>query len=112
MRSRIINLIVIYPLNNRKHSEIRHLVLVGDEMQLSATVISNASQECGYGRSLLSRLKSLGFPFVMLSEQYRMHPMISAWPRNEFYSGHLIDANAVLNRPDKPWHSNTDASFN
>lgn len=27
----------------------------------------------------------------MLSEQYRMHPLISAWPSRFFYEGRLVD---------------------
>jgi hypothetical protein len=30
-----------------------------------------------------------------LSEQYRMHPSISAWPASYFYKGKLIDGPSV-----------------
>lgn len=38
-----------------------------------------------------------GVPVSLLAEQYRMHPAISAWPSEYFYSGQLKDAPAVLN---------------
>lgn len=32
---------------------------------------------------------------AMLSEQYRMHPAISAWPASYFYHGNLVDGPSV-----------------
>ena len=34
-------------------------------------------------------------PVCMLTEQYRMHPAISAWPSQYFYRGLLVDAESV-----------------
>ena len=34
-------------------------------------------------------------PVCMLTEQYRMHPAISAWPSQHFYQGLLVDAESV-----------------
>lgn len=36
-----------------------------------------------------------GMPVCMLTEQYRMHPSISAWPSQYFYKGLLVDAESV-----------------
>lgn len=37
-----------------------------------------------------------GWPVAMLSEQYRMHPAISAWPPTP-YSGHInVEHNCTL----------------
>ncbi len=36
-----------------------------------------------------------GMPVCMLTEQYRMHPAISAWPSQHFYQGLLVDAESV-----------------
>jgi hypothetical protein len=41
-----------------------------------------------------------GYPVVLLQQQYRMHPAISAFPASFFYGGKLLDAPAVL--PDAP----------
>ena len=37
-------------------------------------------------------------PVCMLTEQYRMHPAISAWPSQYFYKGLLVDADSVRSR--------------
>lgn len=37
-----------------------------------------------------------GHAVTMLSEQYRMHPAISAWPSLFFYQGKLSDATSAL----------------
>ena len=36
-----------------------------------------------------------GLPVCMLTEQYRMHSTISAWPSQHFYGGRLVDADSV-----------------
>ncbi|OIW00707.1 hypothetical protein TanjilG_09676 [Lupinus angustifolius] len=55
---------------------INHAILVGDERQLPAMVLSNVSYEAGFGRSLFGRLSSLDHPNHLLDIQYRMHPAI------------------------------------
>jgi hypothetical protein len=65
--------------------------LVGDPAQLPATVISKHAVGLGYSTSLFSRLQHAGYPVHMLTVQYRMHPLISAWPSREFYQGQLTD---------------------
>lgn len=65
-------------------------VLVGDPMQLPATVFSSKLRESGYSRSLFERLASLkDVELVMLDTQYRMAPVISAFPAKMFYEGRL-----------------------
>ncbi|XVF02940.1 hypothetical protein REPUB_Repub04eG0217900 [Reevesia pubescens] len=59
---------------------IAHSVLFGDEWQLPATVISNASDKASFGRSLFQRLSTLDHPKHLLNIQYRMHPSISVFP--------------------------------
>mmetsp|Transcript_67096 Transcript_67096/g.151699 ORF Transcript_67096/g.151699 Transcript_67096/m.151699 type:complete len:1062 (-) Transcript_67096:293-3478(-) len=79
----------------------KKLLLVGDPMQLPATLMSQRAERCGFGRSLLSRL--MGCPAAggnvssrrglleahLLETQYRMHPAISAWPSERFYASRL-----------------------
>ena len=43
----------------------------------------------------LSPAAQAGYPVCLLSEQYRMHPAISAWPSSYFYEGRLLDAPGV-----------------
>ncbi|KAI9005961.1 P-loop containing nucleoside triphosphate hydrolase protein [Gaertneriomyces semiglobifer] len=76
-------------------SEARRLVLVGDQKQLPATVVSDRAVATGYRRSLFDRLVSLGYPSSLLDIQYRMHPEISIFPRWEFYAGAVRDSENV-----------------
>ncbi|XP_028800616.1 helicase SEN1-like isoform X2 [Neltuma alba] len=69
----------------------RHAVLIGDERQLPAMVMSKISDEAGFGRSMFERLVLLGFMKHMLYIQFRMHPSISVFPNREFYEGQLVD---------------------
>ncbi|GMJ04494.1 hypothetical protein HRI_004118600 [Hibiscus trionum] len=71
---------------------IAHAVLIGDEWQLPATVLSNVSSEAGFGRSLFQRLTTLGHAKHLLNIQYRMHPSISSFPNSCFYNNQILDA--------------------
>ncbi|KAK3144776.1 hypothetical protein QOZ80_4AG0317720 [Eleusine coracana subsp. coracana] len=81
----------------------RQVFLVGDPVQLPATVISKTAQKLGYGTSLFKRFQAAGFPVQMLKIQYRMHPEISIFPSNEFYEGALQDGEGLSKK--RPWHS-------
>ena len=75
-----------------------HAVLVGDPLQLPATVLSKRSEEGGLARSLFSRLaeqKLHPYPVDLLSVQYRMHPEIRRFPSRYFYQDRLVDAEGV-----------------
>lgn len=63
------------------------LVLVGDDMQLEPTVTSKAFNEFLSNARLspLALLRRKGFPIILLDEQYRMAPALSAFPRRQFY---------------------------
>ena len=76
-----------------------HAILVGDPQQLPATVFSMSGRSSKYDRSLFARLEQCKHPVVMLNVQYRMHPMISEFPRHIFYKGALLDAPNTL-RPN------------
>lgn len=78
----------------------RIYIHIGDPNQLPATVVSKAAKEGGYGNSLMSWLMNdLHQPFRVLTIQYRMHPLLSEWPSNQFYGGQLETAASVLARP-------------
>lgn len=76
-----------------------HAILVGDPQQLPATIFSVSGRNTKYDRSLFQRLEECGHPVHMLNTQYRMHPVISAFPRHIFYDGMLQDGSNVK-RPD------------
>ncbi len=83
------------------------LILIGDHLQLPATVISSFAQGKNYGRSMLERsckhfqalcdgggdddqqkrLEQL--PMLTLKQQFRMRPEIVAFPSAQFYGGQL-----------------------
>ncbi|CAE7330368.1 Upf1 [Symbiodinium natans] len=67
-------------------------VLVGDQCQLPATVLSQEAQKGGLDISMFDRLLSMGMEVQFLSEQYRMHPQIASFPSWRFYRGDLKSA--------------------
>lgn len=90
--------------------KISKMILIGDPMQLPATVISQHAQSFGYGRSLFERFflhfgeYSKESPVAMLTEQYRMHPDICLFPSVKFYDSRLISSRPIeRNYPIKPY---------
>ncbi|CAI7892383.1 unnamed protein product [Closterium sp. NIES-54] len=79
--------------------------MVGDPLQLPATVLSTRAVHYGYHGSMFSRLQQAGYPVVMLNTQYRMHPMIRHFPSHEFYGGALRDAPQMAQNTARPWHA-------
>ncbi|KAK4416944.1 putative ATP-dependent helicase C29A10.10c [Sesamum alatum] len=77
---------------------VRHAVLVGDEKQLPAMVISKVCEKAGFGMSLFERLVKLGCSKHLLNIQYRMHPRISLFPNTEFYGNQIKDGQNVKER--------------
>jgi DNA replication ATP-dependent helicase Dna2 len=75
----------------------RRFVLVGDEHQLPPLVRSAEAAQRGLKRSLFAHLferwgERAG---VTLTRQYRMHPIICAFPSAEFYGGELVAEGAA-----------------
>lgn len=68
----------------------RHVVLIGDHRQLPPTVVCREAELGGLAVSLFERLAFCKVPVIMLNTQYRMHPMIAAWPSHQFYDGNLL----------------------
>ncbi|CEM10847.1 unnamed protein product [Vitrella brassicaformis CCMP3155] len=82
------------------------LILVGDQNQLPATVVSDKAKAEGLNLSLFSRLVLAGVVPVMLAAQYRMHPAIAMFPSFEFYDDRLISIPKPEERPTPggfPW---------
>lgn len=78
----------------------KQAVLVGDHMQLGPFTACQATSQAGLSRSLYSRLVHLGISPIVLNYQYRMHPSISAFPKEFFYNGLLVDGITVNDRRD------------
>ncbi|KAL2254379.1 UNVERIFIED_CONTAM: putative helicase MAGATAMA 3 [Sesamum indicum] len=79
-------------------------VIVGDPVQLPATVISPVATKFGYGMSLFKRLQMAGYPVQMLKTQYRMNPEIRSFPSREFYNEALEDGPDVEEQTKRSWH--------
>ncbi|KAI3451350.1 hypothetical protein Pfo_008015 [Paulownia fortunei] len=77
---------------------LRHAILVGDQKQIPAMVISKICEKAGFGRSLFERLVKLGHSKHLLNFQYRMHPRISLFPNKEFYGKQIKDGRNVTER--------------
>ncbi|EPZ33970.1 AAA domain-containing protein [Rozella allomycis CSF55] len=82
----------------------KKVILVGDPNQLPPTVFSMAAQKFQYEQSLFQRLSTFTNP-ILLSVQYRMHPDISAFPREYFYQNKLDNGINMKNLCQQPWHS-------
>eukprot|EP00930_Biecheleria_cincta_P039257 TRINITY_DN27000_c0_g1_i1.p1 TRINITY_DN27000_c0_g1~~TRINITY_DN27000_c0_g1_i1.p1 ORF type:complete len:1619 (-),score=376.47 TRINITY_DN27000_c0_g1_i1:52-4908(-) len=67
-------------------------VMVGDQCQLPATILSREAQKGGLDISMFDRLMSMGMEVQLLNEQYRMHPQIASFPSWRFYRGELKSA--------------------
>ncbi|HEV2403833.1 MAG TPA: DEAD/DEAH box helicase family protein, partial [Ktedonobacterales bacterium] len=72
----------------------RRFILVGDERQLPPLVMSEVAAQRGLQRSLFARLLAAHGEraSVALRGQYRMHPVICAFPSAAFYRGELVAA--------------------
>lgn len=74
------------------HLSPNRLLVVGDPMQLPATVLSRSAERLGLGKSLHERLMyDLGCDHIMLDVQYRMRPEISQFPSARFYQGKIAN---------------------
>ncbi|CAE8623465.1 unnamed protein product [Polarella glacialis] len=78
------------------------VVMVGDQCQLPATVLSHQAQQAGLDVSLFDRLISMGMEVHMLSVQYRMHPLIAEFPSWRFYNHKLETGIRPSDRPVLP----------
>jgi senataxin len=87
------------------HGGAKQVFLVGDPVQLPATVMSQRALAQGYSDSLFKRLQGAGYPVHMLDTQYRMHPVIREFPSTNFYGGGLKDGPGVAQDTQRPWHA-------
>ena len=64
------------------------VVLAGDHKQIGPIIISKKAEAAGLNKSLFERMMLVA-ESCLLEIQYRMHPMISEFPSNNFYEGKL-----------------------
>ena len=76
---------------------VRRFVLVGDDRQLPPLVRSETAADRGLKRSLFATLLDRWGEAASagLRRQYRMHPVICAFPSGEFYDGALVAEGAA-----------------
>ncbi|PON31162.1 P-loop containing nucleoside triphosphate hydrolase, partial [Parasponia andersonii] len=91
---------ILVPLANG----CKQVFLVGDPVQLPATVISPIAEKFGYRMSMFERFQKAGYPVTMLKTQYRMHPEIRRFPSGEFYAESLEDGPNVKDSTRRSWH--------
>lgn len=78
----------------------RQMVLIGDHHQLPPTVLSAklGDNGLGLGTSLFLRLWMSGIQSELLNVQYRMHPVINAFPSARFYKRRVKDGVSAEDR--------------
>uniref|UniRef100_M8BTR5 Helicase SEN1 n=1 Tax=Aegilops tauschii TaxID=37682 RepID=M8BTR5_AEGTA len=81
-------------------------IMVGDPKQLPATVMSGLASKFLYECSMFERLQRAGYPVIMLTKQYRMHPDISRFPSLHFYENKLLDG-AQKAEKSVPFHDHS-----
>ena len=79
--------------------------LIGDPLQLPATVVSKRAVDHFYDVSLFRRLEMNNWPVNVLDTQYRMHPQIATFPSAFFYKGNLKDGPGVLESTKREWQT-------
>lgn len=86
---------VLIPLKYRSEK----LILFGDSLQLSPTVLSSKSSKAKFDTSLFERLIINGVKPYFLDIQYRMHPDLSFFPNKTYYFSKLVNSESVIHRP-------------
>ncbi|TDH69390.1 hypothetical protein CCR75_006958 [Bremia lactucae] len=83
----------------------QRMILFGDHRQLPATVLSKKLVLMGYDQSLQQRLVESGSSVLLLTQQYRMHPEIAAFPSTYFYSGRLVQDDNMRDWTGQDYHN-------
>ena len=80
-------------------SGVAKIVVVGDPMQLPATVIDLDCKRCGYGTSWLEKVYKFQPEKVhLLDTQYRMDPKSLCFPNRTFYRDRIVSGDNVHSR--------------
>lgn len=80
---------------------VKRVIIVGDPMQLPATVTHEGCRNAGYAESFLSHVfKYQKEKVLLLDVQYRMDPKILAFSNATFYSNRIKSDDSVIRRKD------------
>ena len=83
---------------------VKKVLLVGDVKQLPPTSLADKAEYFHYNWSMLSRLQdACQQPYGLLNTQYRMHPNISRFPNNAFYSNLMQDGVTAKDKASKSY---------
>ena len=83
------------------YHDVKKLILVGDHMQLPATVFYPKATKILYNRSLFERLIDNKYPRYILTVQYRMQKNISGFISRTFYDNKLTNDEAHVDKINK-----------
>eukprot|EP01064_Diplonema_japonicum_P039390 TRINITY_DN9858_c0_g2_i3.p1 TRINITY_DN9858_c0_g2~~TRINITY_DN9858_c0_g2_i3.p1 ORF type:complete len:1820 (+),score=296.27 TRINITY_DN9858_c0_g2_i3:167-5461(+) len=75
------------------------VALVGDHKQLPPTILSRSAELGHFGVSLFDRLVTAGVQPSLLAVQYRMHPVLAAYPSDAMYEGKVTSGVDCSERP-------------
>ncbi|CAK0889001.1 unnamed protein product [Prorocentrum cordatum] len=78
---------------------LHQAVLVGDHRQLPPTVVCKKAERKGLKTPLFERLVKRGVAPALLDVQFRMHPVIAAFPSEQFYGSALKSGVPGSQRP-------------
>lgn len=78
------------------------LIMLGDPLQLPATLCHPYKKELKFNRSLMERLMDNGYCADMLDVQYRMHPQIASFPNSQFYENRIQNSDQVCDYERTP----------
>ncbi|KAE9418958.1 hypothetical protein Angca_008130, partial [Angiostrongylus cantonensis] len=81
---------------------IDHAVLIGDHHLKANPVVHHLGCEYNLNVSLFERLVRNGFPYSMLSVQYRMNVDITRNIIRPYFYSNIVDGKSVQNYPDVP----------
>ena len=85
--------------------DVQKLILVGDHMQLPATVFYPKAAKILYNRSLFERFIENKYQRYILTVQYRMEPNISKFISKVFYDNKLTNDETLSNCNKEPIYS-------
>jgi DNA polymerase III delta prime subunit len=82
----------LIPISNKTNQ----VIMIGDPLQRSGFVQNEKLRKLNYDCSLMKRLMNLGHHYILLDEQYRMHPEISKFPSEYIYQGKIKNSKYVV----------------
>ena len=79
----------------------QRIIIIGDDKQLSPLIFSKSLEGLNFNKSILQKFLETNMSYVVLTDQFRMHPAICEFPNEFFYNGQLKNGVTALDRTDK-----------